>query len=347
MTLRVGIAGLASFYSHYYANRATERAGTEVVAAARLDAPDEGLEELGRLSPEEFSETYDCPVYESLSELLAADDVDAIVLNSLLTRRADDAIAALDAGYPILTGKPAAASAGDARRIADAAADTDLVAATTSPHRHDGRIQEVKRRIAAGDIGEVLQVHTSVYHAMASPDGIEHKDGLAPDEPGPAYTMGYYTADMLQWFADESEPARLTGELENGNTPFMEHPDLGSASVRFDDGTIGTMTFAMCNEYGPGYGWELEVHGTEGTIRTGQHGHEGTHWYGDDGKIVESFGRALDPVLDHQFDAFVDAVTVDDGPNAVAPGPAEAARGIDLCDAWVESSADGTPVDLE
>lgn len=304
--LGIGIAGLASYYSYYYANRAAERAGTTVAAGAQLDAPAHGLEALGRRTPDEFAADHDCPVYGSVDELFADDDVDAVVLGSLLERRADDAVAALGAGLPVLTGKPAAATAPDARRIADAAGAADLVAATTAPPRHDGRIRAARRRVADGGIGEVLRIRTTVFHSMASPDGIEWKDGLAPAEPGPTYTMGYYTGDMQRWFVD-AEPVRLSGELENGNSPFMAHPDLGSATIRYDDGTVGTMTYAMCTDHGPGYGWEIEVTGTEGTIRTDHHGAEGTHWHGEDGRITEVFGRSLDPVLDRQFDAFVDA----------------------------------------
>lgn len=341
MTLRIGVVGLASFYSSYYAGRAAEHPGATVVAAARLDASDEQLEALGRGTAGEFGATHDCSVYESLDELLDDDRVDAVVLNSLLARRGEDAVAVLEAGKPVLTGKPAANSAADADRIADAAREAGLVAATTAPHRHDGRIRAARNRVAEGGVGDVLRVRASVYHAAATSNGIDARDGLAPGEPGPAYTMGYYTADLLRWFTEGTDPGRVTGELENGNSPFMDHPDLGSATVRFEDGIVGTMTFAMCNDHGPGYGWEIEVHGTEGTVRTDQHGHEGTHWHG--GGAVEAFGRSLDPVLDRQFDAFVDAVESGEGVDAVAPGPAVAARGIELCDAWVDA-ADGDVV---
>ncbi|WP_227379469.1 Gfo/Idh/MocA family protein [Haladaptatus halobius] len=347
MTLGIGLAGLASFYTHYYADRAAEQTGTEVAAAARLDASDQQLSQLGQLPVEEFSDTYDCPVYESYDELLEDDNVDVIVLGSLVARRADDAVTALESGTPILTGKPAAASADDASRIANAARTADLVAATTTPHRHDSRIREAQKRVTEGGVGEVLRVRTSVYHRMASPDGIEAKDGLAPGEPGPTYTMGYYTTDALLWFVGDATPMRMTGELENSNSPFMNHPDVGSATVRFEDGTIGTMTFSMCNNSGPRYGWEVEVFGTEGTIRTGQHGHEGTHWRKDNGEIIEEFGRSLDPVLDRQFDQFVDAVRAGNGHDAVPPGPAESAKGIALCDAWARTAEDGDPVMLD
>ena len=343
MTLGIGVVGLASFYSSYYAGRATEHPGTTVAAAARLGASDEQLEALGRDTAEEFGAGHDCPVYESLDELLADDGVDAVVLNSLLARRGEDAVAALEAGTPVLTGKPAAASGEAADRIADAAREAGLVVATTAPHRHDGRIRAARERVAEGGVGDVLRVRASVSHAAATPNGIDARDGLAPGEPGPAYTMGYYTADLLRWFTGGVDPVRVTGELENGNSPFMDHADLGSATVRFADDTVGTMTFAMCNDDGPGYGWEIEVHGTEGTIRTDQQGHEGTHWHG--GGTVEAFGRSLDPVLDRQFDAFVAAVESGEGADAVAPGPAEAARGIELCDAWV-AAANGDAVEF-
>lgn len=344
MSLGIGVVGLASYYSKYYAGRAAERAGTDVVAAAHLDATPAQLEALGRDTPSEFRGRYDCPVYDSVEELVADDGVDAVVVGSLLARRAEDVVTALEAGRPVLTGKPAAASATGADRIAAAAAEADLLAATTAPHRHDGRINRARRRVADGGVGDVVHVSASVYHSMASPDGLDAKDGLAPDEPGPAYTMGYYTADLVRWFVDDASPTRIAGELANGNSPFMAHPDLGSATLRFDDGTVADMSFAMCNDRGPGYGWEIEVHGTEGTIRTDQRGHEGVHWHGDDRRIVESFGRTLDPVLDHQFDAFADAVTSGAAPDAVPPGPAEAARGVAICDRWVEAAERETAV---
>ena len=346
MTIGVGVAGLASYYSTYYANRAMEHPDTTVAGGAQLDATDEQLEALGRYPKAEFGNVFACPVYDSIDDLLAANDVDVVILGSLLHRRADDAVAILDAGRPVLTGKPAAASASDAERIADAAREDNLVAATTAPHRHDGRIQQAQKRVERGEIGDVCSIRATVYHGMASPDGIEAKDGLAPDEPGPAYTMGYYTADLVRWFAGDRDPHAITGSLENTNSPFMAHPDVGSATVSFADTTIATMTYAMCNAYGPGYGWEIEVHGTEGTIRTDQRGHEGMQWSDTAGRTVELFGRTLDPVLDHQFDRFISAVIDESGYDGVAPGPDEAAAGIALCDAWVEAATSNQPITL-
>lgn len=342
MTLGIGIIGLASYYSHYYAGRVAERSNYELEGAARVAATDDQLEALGRLPPAEFAEEYGCRVHESVDDLLAVDAVDAVVVVSPTTRRADDSVAALEAGRPVLTGKPAADSADAADHITEAAEEAGLVAATTTPHRFDGRIREAHQRVASGDVGEVLRARTSVYHGAAGAEGIEANDGLAPGEAGPAYTMGFYTADMLRWFVDDATPTRVAGELENANTPHMDHPDLGSSTIRFDDGTVGTMTITMANDYGPGYGWELEVIGTEGTVRTDHSGHEGRHW-GADG--VEAFGRSLDPVLDRQFDAFAEAAASGAGPDSVPPGPAAAREGIALCDAWVSAADSGGVVD--
>lgn len=346
MTIRIGIAGLAAFYSHYYAGRATERTNASVVGATALGLTDDQLAELGRPSIDACAAEHDCPVYETLDELLDDDAVDAVLLCSPTSRRADDAVAVLESGRPVLTGKPAADSAAGAARIAEAAHEADLVAATTSPHRYDGRIREAHRRVAAGGIGDVVRVRASVYHQRVGENGLAYHDNQAAGEAGTAYTMGYYTADVLQWFVGDAVPVRLTGELENANTPYMAHPDLGSATIRYDDGTIGTMTITMANDHGPGYGWEVEVIGTDGTIRTDHHGHEGTHWTGGDDRAVEAFGRTLDPVLDHQFDAFVEAVADDEGPDAVSPGPAVARESLALCDAWVEAARNGGPVEL-
>lgn len=344
MVIGIGIVGFASYYSHYFADRAVDRPDCAVVGAARPATTDATLSALGRPTAEEFSDAHDCPVYDTLEEISANSDVDAVVLGTPTSRRADDAVAILENGHPVLTGKPVSDSAAGAARIAETSRATGTLAATTAPHRFDGRIEEARRRVDDGGVGEVLRVRTSAIHRRAGEDDIAGHDTYAPGEAGAAYAMGYYTADLLRWFVGDRTPERLTGELQNANTPYMPHPDLGSATVRYADGTIGTMTIAMANDHGPGAGWEVEVVGTEGTIRIDHSGYEGHHWRGDG---TEAFGRSLDPVLDTQFDAFVEALGTEEGTASIEPTPPTVRDGMALIDAWEAAAETGGPVDVD
>jgi len=345
--LGVGIVGLASYYSRYYAGRAGERPDCSVAAAARVHATDEQLAESGTPTADEFADEYGGRVYESVEALLDDDAVDVVVACSPTTRRADHAVRALESGRPVLTGKPAAATPEGADRIAGAAREAGLPAVTTAPQRLDTPERELARRVADGAVGDIHRIRASVYHGPPGETGIEINDGHAPGEVGTAYTMGFYTADSLCWLAD-ARPERVTGALANLNTPYQEHPDVGSATVEFADGAIGTMTITMSTDHGPGHGWDIEVVGSDGTLRTHHGRHGGLEWSGDDGRTrTEAFGRSYDPVLDRQFDAFVEAVRDGAGPDAVPPGPEAAADGIALCSAWERAAERGERVAYE
>ncbi len=340
MTVGLGIVGLASYYSHYYANQAAAAGDVEVVALVPGERTDEQLAKVGRPSASEFATEYDCTIHDDLDGLVADEAVDAAVVSSLSTRRADDAVTVLESGRPVLTGKPAAATAEGADRIAAAAERADVPAVTTTPHRFDEAVQSVHERIADGVIGDVLRAKTAVYHAKPGREGIKYGDGHAPEQVGTTYTMGFYTTDALLWMVDDT-PERVSGELANTNTPYQEHPDLGSATVRFEDGAIGTMTITMANDHGPRYGWDVEVVGTDGMLRSHHTGHEGILWSGENRRTAEVFGRTLDPVLDKTFRAFLDSVVDEAGPHAVAPSGDSVGDAIALCTAWENAAESG------
>lgn len=123
-------------------------------------------------------------------------------------------------------------------------------------------------------------------------------------EAGSVYLMGYYTTDALCWLAD-GQPESLSGLLENVNTPYSEHLGLGSATVAYDDGSDGTMTYST-NERSRHRNWEVEVVRTDGFARSRHEGYEGIAWTGTsiEETAVELFGRRQPPVLRRQLDEF-------------------------------------------
>lgn len=346
MTIRVAILGLASFYGPAYAHRAADHPSTEVVAAAAVIV-DESLQTLGRPARDAFEEEYFCPVYESVDDLLASAEIDAAVVATPTDRRADDAVRVLDTGCPVLTAKPAADSGTDALRIAAAAEAADKPALTTSPARFDDAIKTLANRIDSGEIGEVCAIRAAIGHDRVPSEGIEANAEHAPKQAGALYAMGYYTADLLCWFTD-APPERTFAEFDNLNTPHSTHPDLGTATVRFADGVQGTMTVTYltdCRE--PLGNWEIEVVGTEGIVRTSHTGYEGLLWRagGPAERSVEAFARTESPILDRQFEAFIETVKQSEYPDTV-PRPEAVANALALCDQWEESVQTGKPISL-
>lgn len=344
MTTRVAILGLASFYGPAYARRAADHPDVEVTAAVSV-ADDEALRALGRPARDAFGETYDCAVFESVDELLDAASIDAAVIATPTDRRATDAVAILDAGCPVLTAKPAADSGAGARRIADAATATATPAVTTCPARFDDAIRALAGRIDAGELGEVTAVRAAIRHDRVPTAGIEANAEHAPDQAGAIYAMGYYTADVLYWLTD-ARPDRTFAEFDNVNSPHSAHPDLGTATVRFRGGVQGTMTVTYSTDCRERLGnWEVEVVGTEGIGRTAHTGYEGLVWHGGEpaARSVEAFARTQSPILDRQFEAFIEIVRQGEYSHTV-PRPDTVADALTLCDRWEESARTGEPV---
>jgi predicted dehydrogenase len=336
VTVGIGVLGLASFYGPAYAERASDHPSCVVVAAVPGDATDVQRRTLGRPTADAFAAEHDCAVYERPEDLLADDRTDAVVVATRSQRRAEDACAALERGCPVLTAKPAAADPDEAEAVASAAANTGHPAVTTSPARFDDAVAELGRRVRDGAVGDVVSVRAAIRHDRVPESGIEYNAEHAPDEAGSAYSMGFYTADALLWLSDSS-PVGVSGTLSNVNTPYSSHPDLGSATVRFEDGAVGTMTMTYATDCRDPLGnWEVEVVGTDGTLRTTHQGYEGMHWRGGDPdeRRAEVFGRTQTSILDRQFDAFVRAVTENADPAEVQPSPAEITDAISLCAAW-------------
>lgn len=343
---RLAVLGLASFYGPAYAERAASRpdCAPAVAAAVRTD---EQLRALGRPTRDEFADEYDCRVTSSVDETLDV-AVDGVVVATPTSRRAEDAIAALDRGLPVLTAKPVSGDAGSARAVAEAARAAGVPATTTTPARFDDAIMAVGDRVAAGGVGDVVGVRASIRHDRVPVAGIDANAEHAPDEAGSSYAMAYYTADLLLWLS-QGRPVRAFAEYENVNSPHSAHPDLGVGTVEFADGALGSMTLTYSTDAREPLGnWELEVTGTEGILRTNHEGYEALHWHAGppDERSTEAMGRTQSPILDRQFDAFVDALDADD-PAAVPPGPDAATDAIELCAAWERASAEGSPVELE
>ena len=344
MTTSLGIVGLASFYGPDYARRAAGRADVDVGGAVAL-AADDDLRALGRPTREEFAEEHGRPVDGSI-DALADRGIDAAVVASPTDRRADDAVALLKSGIPVLTAKPAADGPEGARRIADAARDGPP-ALTTCPARFDDAIGALAERTAAGDVGDVVSVRASIRHDRVPAAGIDANAEHAPDQAGSIYAMGYYTADALLWLASGS-PERAHAEFETVDTPHSAHPDLGCATLAFDDGTLGSMTMTYSTDCRERLGnWEVEVVGTDGIARTSHTGYEGIVWRAGppDERSAEAFARTPSPILDRQLSAFLDAVETGEYPHPV-PEPESVAQALAVCAAWERSDRTGTPVEL-
>lgn len=347
MTVGLGIIGFESYYGQAYAELARKRADVEVVAATTTYGKD-ALQELDRRTPTGFANDFDCSIHDSVDAVLANEGVDAVVVGTPTRRRADDAVAAIKSGRHVLTAKPAADSTNSAREIADAASNTDVFVTTTAPHRFDDGVCGIKARIDRGDLGNTHAFRAAITHPRAIVGRTELDPEYGADQAGAVYLMGYYTTDALCWLA-KSKPISLSGILRNVNSPHSEHPDLGSATVEFDDGSVGTMMMTYSTDGRSRHGnWEVEVVGTEGFTRNRHEGYEGIAWTGTKAEetSVELFGRRQPPVLRRQLTEFLEAAQNGSAASTRSPDPHSVVDAFKLCAAWEQCEGTNTQIDL-
>lgn len=101
----------------------------------------------------------DVEVARSLDQAL--DRIDALVIATPPSAHLAPALAAIEAGKPVLVEKPLATSLADARRMADAAARAGVVLMVGHTFEFNPVVRELKRRIGRGELGQIRYVSSA------------------------------------------------------------------------------------------------------------------------------------------------------------------------------------------
>ena len=120
----------------------------------------------------EFGEAFGIPVVP-YADILTRNDVDAVLIATPHSEHRDQAIAAAKAGKHVFCEKPLALTAADADAIIAACGEAGVVLGYGFNRRFTPAYQEIIRRIAAGDIGQVLHVEGQ----FSGPSGFAIKPG--------------------------------------------------------------------------------------------------------------------------------------------------------------------------
>ena len=189
---------------------------------------------------------------------------------------AEPSITALERDVHVLCEKPLATDLATAERMADAAADSDAVAAVGFNYRYVPALQYARRLLAEGTLGEVRAFR-----------GRYLQDWLVdPDEPwswrldedlagsGALGDLGAHTVDLARFLVGDVD--RVAGQTrtfvperpapdEDGTTPVTVD-DAFSAQLAFADGAMGTIEASRVAA-GHENDHTVAVHGTRGSLR--------------------------------------------------------------------------------
>ena len=301
-----------------HARNALELAGATLVAVAAA-RPGRAAEVGAKLG-------VDACAYD---ELIARDDVEAVVVAARSVDHAEVAAAALAAGKHLFLEKPGATSlAGhDLLRAPDG-----VVVQVGYQRRFDAGFLEAKRVVDEGAIGQPLVV-------LATSRDMEWPPGELPEDTGGfLLDMAVHDYDAVCWFLG-GKPVEVTAMRQARVYPELEAlGDLDNAlvTIRFDDG--GAAVTHVSRTCAFGHDVRCEIVGSEGSVFVGEAG--GVLTARDRSRFAQDYRELFADAYRDELAAFVDACR---GGERRGAGLAEDRRAVEVGIAARASAVAGEP----
>ncbi len=226
--------GLGHWYSAYGLGRALrESPRAELVAVAWHD----------ERQLDEFSRAFGVKGYRDDRALLAEEDVDIVHIAAPVSELKDVTIRAARAGKHMILGKPMAMTVAEAEEMTAAVEQAGVLCFPFQCHMRL-RYADLKPRIEAGEIGDILLMHQTSRWSIAEDWINSGRPGWFADPkhvPGGALIdEGIYWVDFFRWITG-SEIAQVEAKVANVLDKTLGVEDWGLAIFTLDTGVICTL----------------------------------------------------------------------------------------------------------
>lgn len=245
--LRFGLIG-CGHQGRYLCEALTAAGGASLVACADPDpaARDRATAQFG------FAHAY-----ADGREMVATEDLDAVIVATVHDQLQPMALAAVEAGCHVFVEKPMALDYPHGRRLVDAAKSRGVKLMVGYALRYKPDRILMRELLSRGAIGEVI-------HAFAGQLIGRMGGWLAEREHGggPLLYVGSHALDQVLWMVGR-RPERVYAEINPAPESDVEADAL--LTIRFDGGCVAQV--ATSQRLGGRYGW-LDLLGTGGRMRS-------------------------------------------------------------------------------
>jgi predicted dehydrogenase len=205
-------------------------------------------------------------------DVIARDDIDAVVIATPNHLHRAIALAALASGKHVLCEKPLALNADEAREMRDAAVASGKVHMTAFTYEFIPAVRHLKTLIDRGDLGEIRSVRAAYLMALAG-HTLGWRSTKEQAGSGVLGDIGSHLIHLCHWLAGDI--ARLTAsERKFRDDPTSDVEDWISFLAEFESGAVGTFELSrIC----PGRGADvteemtIEIYGTNGGAMMSMH----------------------------------------------------------------------------
>jgi UDP-N-acetyl-2-amino-2-deoxyglucuronate dehydrogenase len=210
------------------------------------------------------SEQFGAPVFESLEDLLVAQDVDAVSICTPSGAHLEPALAAFRARKHVMIEKPLEVTLERVDELLRAADAAGVVIGAIFPRRFQDASRALKLAIDHGRFGRIVlaDAHIKWFRSQEYYDGGGWRGTWKLDGGGALMNQGIHGIDLLQWLLGGVEQvSAFTATLAHER---IEVEDTAAVAVRFRNGALGTIEGTTGSW--PGTKIRLEVHGSLGSV---------------------------------------------------------------------------------
>jgi UDP-N-acetyl-2-amino-2-deoxyglucuronate dehydrogenase len=248
--MRVGIIGTGAI-SHKHA-QAYRNIGYELTVCTDIN------EESGR----KFAAQYGCEFVKSYEDVCRHPRVDYVDVCTFPDFRLQPLEICAASGKHIQVQKPIATNLDVARKMVETARNARIQLGVVSQHRFDDSSQFLKKAIADGRLGRILEADAYVkWYRSAEYYSRPIKGSWATEGGGALINQAIHQVDVLLWLV--GPVAELFGAWQLHALHKIESEDIVNALLRYTSGATGVIQASTA--FWPGYTERLEIHGTKGT----------------------------------------------------------------------------------
>jgi predicted dehydrogenase len=160
---------------------------------------------------------------DSLDEVLADPELDAVVLATPVPSHAELAIRVVEAGKHCFVEKPLARSAADAERVVQAAEDAGRIVMVGHLLEYHPGVRKLKEVVDSGELGEIHYVYSNRLNL-----------GQLRADENALWSLGAHDVSVLLMLAGGEEPHEVTARGESYMRPGIE--DVVFGFLRFPSG---------------------------------------------------------------------------------------------------------------
>jgi predicted dehydrogenase len=214
-------------------------------------------------SAKQFAAEANIKAYNTLEEMLADEEIDAVSICTPSGAHMEASVAAAKAGKHVIVEKPLEVTLKRCDKVIDACEKNGVKLATIFPSRFHDASQKLKKAIDGGRFGRLTMgdAYIKWYRSQEYYDSGAWRGTWKLDGGGALMNQAIHTVDLLQWLMGEvTEINAMTDTLAHQR---IEVEDTAVATLRFANGALGVIE-ASTAVY-PGYLKRIEVHGSEGS----------------------------------------------------------------------------------